>query len=40
MPATLITNIQQLVNTRSENKLLRGKELADLPVVENALPAN
>src|SRR5436190_4393848 len=36
MPAILITNIQQLVNTRSENKLLRGKELAQLPVIENA----
>src|SRR5882672_8032256 len=36
MPATLITNIQQLVNTRSENKLLRGKELAILPSIDNA----
>jgi imidazolonepropionase len=36
MPATLITNIKCLVNTRSENKLLRGKELSVLPVIENA----
>jgi imidazolonepropionase len=33
---TLITNIQSLVNVREENKLLRGKELAVLPVIENA----
>ncbi|MEP6713880.1 MAG: imidazolonepropionase, partial [Ferruginibacter sp.] len=33
---TLITNIQQLVNTRKETHLLRGKELADLPSIENA----
>ena len=36
MPATLIRNIKQLVNTRKESKLLRGKELAELPVIENA----
>lgn len=36
MPATIITNIKQLVNTRKENKLLRGKELAELPAIENA----
>ena len=36
MPATLITNIQQLVNTRSENKLLRGNELSILPTIKNA----
>ena len=36
MPAILIINIQQLVNTRSVNKLLRGKELAELPFIENA----
>ena len=36
MPATLITNIKCLVNTRIENKLLRGKELSDLPVIKNA----
>ena len=33
---TLITNIHQLVNVRSERKLLRGKELAEMPVIENA----
>lgn len=36
MPATIITNIKQLVNTRQQNKLLRGKELAVLPCIENA----
>ena len=36
MPATIITNIKQLVNTRQHNKLLRGKELAELPCIENA----
>lgn len=36
MPATIITNIKLLVNTRTENKLLRGKELAQLPVISNA----
>ncbi len=36
MAAILITNIKQLVNARKENKLLRGKELAELPVIENA----
>ena len=36
MSSTLIINIKLLVNTRTENKLLRGKELADLPCVENA----
>ena len=34
--ATLITNIKQLVNLREESKLLRGKELAVLPSIENA----
>ena len=34
--ATLITNIQQLLNTREESNLLRGKELAQLPSIENA----
>jgi imidazolonepropionase len=34
--ATLITNIGLLVNTREENRLLRGKELAKLPSIENA----
>lgn len=32
----LITNIHQLINVRKETKLLRGKELAELPVIENA----
>ena len=34
--ATLITNIKQLVNVREESKLLRGKELSELPSIENA----
>lgn len=34
--ATLITNIGMLINTREENRLLRGRELAKLPVIENA----
>lgn len=33
---TLITNIKQLVGTREESILLRGKELAELPCIENA----
>ena len=33
---TVITNIKQLVGVRQENKLLRGKELAELPVIDNA----
>jgi imidazolonepropionase len=33
---TLITNIKQLVNIREGSKLLRGKELAKLPCIENA----
>ncbi|MFI5134123.1 MAG: imidazolonepropionase, partial [Chitinophagales bacterium] len=36
MAVTLIANIKQLVGTRNKSKLLRGKELADLPVIENA----
>jgi imidazolonepropionase len=36
MSATLITNIKELVNTRTTNQLLRGKELAELPCIENA----
>lgn len=36
MPATIITNIKQLVNTREQTRLLRGKELAALPCIENA----
>src|SRR5205085_6717366 len=33
---TLITNIRQLIGVRKENKLLRGKKLAELPTIENA----
>jgi imidazolonepropionase len=33
---TIIINIKQLVNVRDENKLLRGKDLAVLPVIDNA----
>ncbi|HJS55573.1 MAG TPA: imidazolonepropionase [Chitinophagaceae bacterium] len=36
MMTTLISNIKQLVNVREESKLLRGKELAILPSIENA----
>ncbi len=36
MSTTVITNIKLLVNTREENQLLRGKELAQLPCIENA----
>lgn len=36
MATTLITNIKKLVGVRSENKLLRGKELAVLNSIENA----
>jgi imidazolonepropionase len=32
----LVTNIKQLVNVRSAQQLLRGKALADLPVIEDA----
>lgn len=32
----LITNIKYIVNVREEHKLLRGKELAELPILENA----
>jgi len=32
----LIINIKGLVNVRSENKLLRGIELRELPIIENA----
>jgi len=32
---TLITNIKQLVGVRNNSKLLRGKELAELPCIEN-----
>src|SRR5687768_4163778 len=33
---TLITNIASLVNTRSNNILLRGRELAELPCISDA----
>jgi len=33
---TIIINIKCLVNTRTQSKLLRGKELAELPVINNA----
>jgi imidazolonepropionase len=36
MPAVLITNIKQLVNVRAQHHLLRGKELAELPCINNA----
>jgi len=36
MSAILITNIKLLVNTRTENTLLRGKALAELPCMEDA----
>lgn len=36
MPSTIITNIKCLVNTRKENKLLQGRELADLPCIKDA----
>lgn len=36
MGAQLITNIKLLVNTRDQQKVLRGAELADLPCIENA----
>lgn len=32
----LITNIHQLINVRSENKLLKGAALAHLPIIDNA----
>ena len=32
----LVTNIHQLINVRTESKLLRGKELAELPIIQNA----
>lgn len=32
----LITNIHQLLNVRTDSKLLRGKELSQLPVMQNA----
>ena len=36
MASTLITNIKLLVNTRKEVHLLRGRELSELPFIENA----
>src|SRR5688572_28981618 len=36
MSAILVTNIKQLVGTRQETALLRGKDLATLPCIENA----
>ena len=36
MPSLVITNIQRLVNVRGDHHLLRGKELAELPCIENA----
>jgi len=36
MPATLIKNIKLLVNVRAQSPLLRGKQLAELPCIENA----
>ncbi len=33
---SIIINIKQLVNVREESKVLRGKELAELPVLNNA----
>jgi imidazolonepropionase len=36
MAATLITNIKQLVNVREQWPVLRGKELSNLPCINNA----
>lgn len=36
MSATLITNIKRLIGTREETTLLRGKDLAVLPSIEDA----
>ncbi len=36
MPSKLITNIKQLVGTRTESHLLRGKELSEIQIIENA----
>lgn len=36
MAVTLITNIKQLAGVRNESRLLHGKELAQLPVIDNA----
>jgi imidazolonepropionase len=34
--AFLITNIKQLIGVRDENKLLRGADLSELPLIDNA----
>ena len=36
MPTQIITNIKQLAGVRTGTHLLRGAELADLPIIENA----
>jgi imidazolonepropionase len=36
MPTQIITNIEQLVNVRDQTHVLRGVELSELPVIENA----
>ena len=36
MSSTLIRNIRQLVNVRKDSKLLRGKELSELPILQSA----
>jgi imidazolonepropionase len=36
MPSSVIINIKQLVNTREQNRLLRGDALAHLPVIDDA----
>ena len=36
MPTQVITNIKQLVNVREQTHILRGAELAELPLIENA----
>lgn len=36
MSSRCITNIRRLVNVRTRHHLLRGKDLAELPVIENA----
>ncbi|MEO7291541.1 MAG: imidazolonepropionase, partial [Ginsengibacter sp.] len=36
MSSQIITNIKQLVNVREHTHLLRGEELAELPIIENA----
>ncbi len=36
MPSQIFTNIKQLVNVRKETHVLRGAELAELPIIEKA----